>query len=107
MGSVAEVTDATFAETVLKSSKPVMVDYWADWCSPCRQIAPIIEELSNTYGDRMTFVKMDTNANPVTPANYGVLGLPTLQIFVNGEVVNSMTGGKTKSALIKAVEEQI
>lgn len=107
MGSVAEVTDATFAETVLKSSKPVMVDYWADWCSPCRQIAPIIEELSHTYGDRMTFVKMDTNANPVTPASYGVLGLPTLQIFVNGEVVNSMTGGKTKSALIKAVEEQI
>ena len=73
MGAVNEVTDATFEDVVLKSDKPVMVDYWADWCGPCKQVAPIIEELANTYGDKVTFVKMDTNTNPVTPANNHVL----------------------------------
>ena len=107
MGAVLEVTDATFDAQVVKSAKPVMVDYWADWCSPCKQIAPIIEELAQTYGDRMTFVKLDTNANPTTPTQYGIMGLPTLQIFVDGAVVKSMTGGKTKAALIKAIEEYV
>lgn len=107
MSEVADVTDATFEQLVIRSAKPVMVDYWADWCSPCRQISPIIDELARTYGDKVTFVKLDTNANPNTPTRYGVLGLPTLQIFVNGEVVNSMTGGKTKAALIKALGEYL
>lgn len=107
MGAVVEVTDATFDALVLKSPKPVMVDYWADWCSPCKQIAPIIEELAQTYGDRFTFAKLDTNANPTTPTQFGIMGLPTLQIFVGGNVVKSMTGGKTKAALIKAVEEYL
>lgn len=104
MGTVAEVTDATFEAQVLKSPKPVMVDYWADWCSPCKQIAPIIEELAQQYGDKVTFVKLDTNANPNTPVQMGIMGLPTLQIFVDGAVVNSMTGGKTKAALLKALD---
>ncbi len=107
MGSVAEVTDATFEQEVLKSSTPIMVDYWADWCSPCKQIAPIIEELAAEYGDRFRFVKMDTNTNPVTPAQMGIMGLPTLQIFVDGTVVKSLTGGKTKAALIKAIDEYV
>ena len=104
MGSVAEVTDATFAQLVLASPKPVLVDYWADWCSPCKQIAPIIEELARDYGDRITFLKLDTNDNPDVPAREGIMGLPTLQVFVGGEVVASLTGGKTKSALIRALE---
>ena len=104
---VAAVTDATFAEDVLKSTKPVLVDYWADWCSPCKQIAPIIEELALAYGDKMTFLKLDTNANPNTPVQMGIMGLPTLQIFVNGVVVKSMTGGKTKAALLKAIDEYL
>lgn len=104
MGTVVEVTDATFEAQVLKSSKPVMVDYWADWCSPCKQIAPIIEELAQQYGDKVTFVKLDTNANPDTPVQMGIMGLPTLQIFVDGVVVNSMTGGKTKAALLRALD---
>lgn len=107
MSAVAEVTDATFAEVVLASPKPVMVDYWADWCSPCRQLAPIIDELAAQYGDKVTFVKLDTNTNPDTPVAYGVLALPTLQVFVGGQVVQSMAGGKTKAALIKALGEYL
>ena len=67
MSAVAEVTDATFDEMVLKSAKPVVVDFWADWCAPCKQVEPIIEELAQAHGDKVTFVKMDTNTNPVTP----------------------------------------
>lgn len=107
MGAVAEVTDATFQDIVLRSSKPVLVDYWADWCSPCRQIAPIIEELADEYGDKVTFVKLDTNANPQVPAQQGIMGLPTLQLFVDGTVVTSLTGGKTKSSLIRALEDYL
>ena len=104
MGAVAEVTDATFASTVLHSDKPVLVDYWADWCGPCRQLSPIVDELSKTYGDRMVFAKLDTNTNPNVPMRQGVMALPTLQFFVAGEVVQSIQGGKTKAGLIKAIE---
>lgn len=107
MGSVAAVTDATFEAEVLKSSKPVLVDYWADWCTPCKQIAPIIEELAAEYGDTMTFVKIDTNENPNTPMAHGVMGLPTLQVFVNGEVVQSLTGARSKGALVKALQDHL
>ena len=105
--ATVDVTDATFESVVLQSPKPVLVDYWADWCAPCKQIAPVIEELSNTYGDRMVFAKLDTNDNPQVPVAQGILGLPTLQIFVDGQVVSSMTGGKTKASLIKAIEQYL
>lgn len=107
MGSVSAVTDATFEAEVLKSSKPVLVDYWADWCAPCKQIAPIIEELAHEYGDKVTFVKLDTNDNPNTPMSYGIMSIPTLQVFVNGEVVKSLTGSKSKGALVKALDEYL
>ncbi|MFT4165510.1 MAG: thioredoxin [Microlunatus sp.] len=107
MSAVTEVTDATFEDVVLKSDKPVMVDYWADWCGPCKQIAPIIEELAKTYGDKVTFVKMDTNTNPVTPANNHVLGLPTIQVYTGGELVKAFKGAKPKSVLLKAIEEYL
>lgn len=102
--AVIEVTDATFASEVLSASKPVLVDYWADWCAPCRQISPIIDELSEVYGDRMVFAKLDTNTNPEVPTAQGVMALPTLQFFRDGQVVQSLQGGKTKAALIKAIE---
>ena len=101
---VTAVTDATFADEVLKSSKPVLVDYWADWCSPCKQLSPIIEELSNEYGD-VKFVKVDTNSNPNLATDQGVLSLPTLQFFQGGRVAKSLSGGKTKNALKKAIDE--
>ena len=107
MGAVTEVTDATFEEMVLKSAKPVMVDFWADWCAPCKQVAPIIEELAQAHGDKVTFVKMDTNTNPVTPANNYVLGLPTIQVYVGGELVKAFKGAKSKSALLGAIEEYL
>lgn len=105
--AVIHVTDATFDAEVLKAVKPVLVDYWADWCSPCRQLSPIVDELSQTYGDRMIFAKLDTNANPDVPMRQGVMALPTLQFFVDGQLVNSMQGGKTKAALVKAIEAVI
>ncbi|MDN5725557.1 MAG: thioredoxin [Propionibacteriales bacterium] len=107
MAAVTDVTDSDFEQVVLKSDKPVLVDFWADWCSPCKQISPIIEELAAEYGDKVTFVKMDTNENPVTPANNHVLGLPTLQVYENGELVKAFKGAKSKSALIKALEEYL
>lgn len=103
--AVIDVTDASFEAEVLKADKPVLVDYWADWCSPCKQLSPIVEELSQTYGDRMVFAKMDTNENTEVPARRGVMGLPTLQFFRNGEVVQSLQGGKTKAGLIKVIEQ--
>ncbi len=105
MAAVEAVTDATFTAQVLKSSKPVLVDYWADWCAPCKQISPIIDELARDHGDKVDFYKLDTNTNTETPVKYGVLGLPTIQIFVGGEVVKSFTGGKTKATLLRALEE--
>lgn len=102
--AVIDVTDATFEAEVLGASKPVLVDYWADWCSPCRQLSPLVDELSEVYGDRMIFAKLDTNANPEIPTRQGVMALPTLQFFVDGQVVSSLQGGKTKAALIKAIE---
>lgn len=104
---VAEIDDAGFHEAVLKAQHPVLVEYWADWCSPCKQLAPIVGELSETYGDRMRFLKMDTNRNRITPTNYRVLGLPTIHIFVEGELVKSFQGAKTKSTLTKAIEQYI
>jgi thioredoxin 1 len=107
MAAVQEVTDSTFEELVLKSDKPVLVDYWADWCGPCKQVAPIIEELATSHGDKVNFVKMDTNENPVTPANNYVLGLPTIQLYVNGELVKAFKGAKSKSVLLGAIEEYL
>lgn len=105
MAEVTAVTDDTFDSLVVRADRPVLVDYWADWCAPCRQISPIIDELAGEFGDRMGFYKLDTNVNPRVPTEQGVLGLPTIQIFSGGEVVKSFTGGKTKAALIRAIEE--
>jgi thioredoxin 1 len=107
MAAVADVTDATFTDLVLKSSKPVVIDYWADWCAPCKQLSPIIEELARDYGDKVTFLKMDTNTSTQVPTQQGVLGLPTIQVFVGGEVVKSFTGAKPKSVLLRALEEYL
>ena len=107
MGAVPAVTDASFDQDVLKSSKPVLVDYWADWCTPCKQIAPIIEELAAEHGDKISFVKLDTNDNTAVPTQYGIMSIPTLQLFVNGEVVQSLTGSKGKGAIVKALGEYL
>ena len=104
--AVTDVTDKTFVDEVLMADRLVVVDYWADWCSPCKQIAPIIDELSREYPN-VKFVKVDTNANPGLAAEQGVLSLPTLQFFQGGRVEKSLSGGKTKNALKKAIDELV
>ncbi len=103
MSTIVEVTEQTFDTEVLASDQPVFVDYWADWCAPCKQLSPIIEELSKQY-PRVKFCKIDTNSQPALAARQGVLSLPTLQVFVGGEIVQSSQGGKTKSGIIKMIE---
>lgn len=107
MGNVPAVTDASFETDVLKSSKPVLVDYWADWCTPCKQLAPIIEELAGEHGDKIDFVKLDTNDNPNTPAKYGILSIPVLQLFVDGELAAEVKGARSKGAILKALDRYL
>jgi len=102
--AMTDVTESTFADEVLMADGLVIVDYWADWCAPCKQMAPILDELDAQYAD-VKFVKVDTNANPNLAAAQGVLSLPTLQFFQKGRVVNSLSGAKTKKALMKAIDE--
>lgn len=102
--AINAVTEQTFADEVLSHDGLVVVDYWADWCAPCKQLSPILEELDTQYAD-VKFVKVDTNAEPGLAAQQGVMSLPTLQFFVSGQVEKSLTGGKTKKALQKAIDE--
>ena len=104
--AVTDVTESSFADEVLMADGLVVVDYWADWCSPCKQLSPIIDELSSEYGD-VKFVKVDTNSNPNLAAEQGILSLPTLQFFQGGRVTKSLSGGKTKNALKKAIDELV
>lgn len=101
------ITDAVFEQEVLKSSKPVVVDFWAEWCGPCRMLTPIVEELSESMGDKVVITKMNVDENPETPAQYGIRGIPTLIMFKNGEVVDSKSGMMTKSVLEEWINSAI
>ena len=93
------VTDQTFKADVLESSKPVLVDYWAEWCGPCRMIGPIVEESATDYADRLTVAKLNIDENAVTPSRYGVRGIPTLMLFKNGELASRQIGAAPKQKL--------
>jgi len=94
---IKHVTDASFEGDVLKSSVPVLVDYWAEWCGPCRMIAPILEEVSKEYAGRLTVAKLNVDENQQTPAKFGIRGIPTLMLFKNGDIAATKVGALSKS----------
>ena len=101
MSKPIEITDATFEEEVVNADTPVLVDFWADWCAPCKMIAPIVEELAEEYDGQIKFGKVDVDSNPKVATNYGIRGIPTLLIFKAGEPIDQVVGAVPKSVLKK------
>ena len=107
MPEVVDVDDQSFQAEVLDSDKPAIIDFWAEWCAPCRTIAPIIKELAAQYGDQVKIVKMDIDANPSTPGQYGVRAIPTVLAFKDGQVAQQLQGARPKSDFEEMVKNLI
>ena len=105
MAEVPEVTDQSFESEILQSDQPALVDFWAEWCAPCRAISPIMQELASTYGDRVKIVKMNVDENPNTPGRYAVRSIPTILAFSSGQVVEQITGARPRSAFEEMVKK--
>lgn len=105
--STTAATDDSFQEDVLNSKKPVLVDFWAVWCGPCKQIAPTLEDISKEMGDKISVVKINIDENPLTPTNLNVRGIPTLMLFKNGKVASTRVGALPKGKIVEWIEETI
>jgi thioredoxin 1 len=101
-----EVSDSNFESEVLKDQQPVLVDFWAPWCGPCRAIAPVMEELAKEYENQVKIVKMNVDDNPSTPSKYGIRAIPTLILFKNGEVVGQVTGAVSKNNIKEMINQK-
>ena len=102
-----KVTDETFEADVLKNDKPVLVDYWAEWCGPCKMVAPVLEAISEEHGDKLDIVKLNVDDNPVVTQKYNIMNIPTLGVFKNGEVVMELVGARSKSALLRDLADYL
>ena len=105
--NITHTTDDAFETDVLKADLPVLVDYWAEWCGPCKMIAPILDEISGEYADKLKICKMDIDANQQTPPKYGIRGIPTLMLFKNGELAATKVGALSKSQLAEFLDTNI
>ncbi|WP_457553969.1 thioredoxin [Desulfobacula sp.] len=102
--NIIELEDDAFEKKVLKSDKPVMVDFWAPWCGPCKAIAPTVEALEKEYGDKITFARVNVDENPISPSNFGIQAIPTLIFFKKGEIANRITGMVAKEKIEEAIK---
>jgi len=102
---IMDIDDGNFEAEVLQADKPVMVDFWAPWCGPCKAIGPMVEDLANTFGDKVKFAKCNVDNSPVTPSKFGIKAIPTLIFFKNGDVVEQITGMVAKSKLEEALNK--
>jgi thioredoxin 1 len=107
MGATKVVTDETFEAEVLQNSKPVIVDYWAEWCGPCRMVAPVLEEIASEHADKIDVVKLNIDENPTISQRYQIMAIPTMSVFHNGQVVKQIVGAKPKAALLRELAEFI
>jgi thioredoxin 1 len=107
MGATKVVTDETFDTEVLQSSKPVIVDYWAEWCGPCRMVSPVLEEIASEHSDKIDVVKLNIDENPTVSQRYQIMAIPTMSVFQNGQVVKQIVGAKPKAALLRELAEFI
>ena len=104
---IVHISDESFEEEVLQSKRPVLIDYWAEWCGPCKTIAPVLDEIATEYSDRLKVVKLNIDDNPQTPPKYGIRGIPTLMVFKNGQVEATKVGAVSKAQLTAFLDNSL